>query len=552
MVNLPEPQSVTFSSLMSDIESGAIKIPQFQRDFVWSKDKSAKLLDSIVKGYPIGTFILWKTKEELRVVRNIGNLDLRPTPKGDFVQYVIDGQQRLTTLFASLKGLEISREDHIDDFSQFYVDLEADDESDVILMGDLESESHRTIRLHDLLYGKLRELAKYPENLQDKIQNIKERIHAYQFAAVLVRDAPIDVATEIFTRLNVGGKPLSVFEIMVAKTFDVGRNFDLAEKYEELRSDLEGVDYGTVPESVVLQAVAILLVKECRKKDILKLSKHKVIDLWPAVTDAIKEAVEYFRNTYRIPASALLPYPNLIVPFTYFFHKRSRKPSARQAELLEDFFWRAAIGGRYSQGVENRLAQDCKKLEKIIAEKVPKYEWAVDTSGKFVEENGWFSLGRSYIKALLCILAHHEPKSFADNGQVRISNDWLKQANSKNYHHFFPKSFLRRSGEDEFYINHIANITIVDDYLNKREIGSQPPSKYLAKFGKDNKKLDQCMKTHLIDLRKSGALEDDYDKFFKQRCAAYSKELKARILPQAVDSKQSAAVAEDTELPEME
>jgi uncharacterized protein with ParB-like and HNH nuclease domain len=57
-MNLPEPQSVTFPSLFAEIQDGAIKIPQFQRNFVWSKAKVAKLLDSIVKGYPIGTFIL--------------------------------------------------------------------------------------------------------------------------------------------------------------------------------------------------------------------------------------------------------------------------------------------------------------------------------------------------------------------------------------------------------------------------------------------------------------------------------------------------------------
>ena len=75
---------------MSGIEKGNVKIPQFQRDFVWSKDKSAKLLDSIVKGYPIGTFIFWKTKDELRSLRNLGGLDLPPTPKGDFIEYVLD------------------------------------------------------------------------------------------------------------------------------------------------------------------------------------------------------------------------------------------------------------------------------------------------------------------------------------------------------------------------------------------------------------------------------------------------------------------------------
>src|SRR2546425_11314599 len=91
-MNLPEPMHKQFSSLMDDISSGRLKIPQFQRDFVWEIKKSASLLDSIVKGYPVGTFIFWKTRERLRSVKNIGNLDLPETEKGDYVNFVLDGQ----------------------------------------------------------------------------------------------------------------------------------------------------------------------------------------------------------------------------------------------------------------------------------------------------------------------------------------------------------------------------------------------------------------------------------------------------------------------------
>ncbi|MBC8432682.1 MAG: DUF262 domain-containing protein [Desulfobacterales bacterium] len=551
-MNLPEPQSLTFSSLMSDIEKGNIKIPQFQRDFVWNKDKSAKLLDSIVKGYPIGTFILWKTKEELRALRNLGGLNLPKTPKGDFIHYVLDGQQRLTTLFASLKGLKIKREEREDDYSDFHIDLEAEESDPIVLNSLADTNHHKVIKLHDLLYGKLKMLSGYPEPLQDKIQGYKDRINAYQFSAVLIKEAPIDVATEIFTRLNVGGKPLSVFEIMVAKTFDSKRDFDLAEKFDQLSTELESVDYGTLPASVVLQTVSILLVKECRKKDILKLPRKKVIDIWPAAADAVKNTVDYFRNAYRIPVSQLLPYPNLVVPFAYYFYKKGRKPTGKTQKYLEDFFWRAAFGGRYSQSVDSRLAQDVRKIDAIIAGRIPKYEWAVDTSAKFIEDNGWFSVGRAYIKALLCILAFKEPKSFIDNSIVRISNDWLKQANSRNYHHFFPKAFLKKKGEAEEYINHIANITIVDDFLNKREIRAQAPSKYMRRFARQNAALNKCMRTHLINQDTFGVFQDDFDKFFRKRCQAFSRELKKRIIEQGVDGRKTPVPAKDTMRVEME
>ena len=73
-MNLPEPQSVTFPSLFDQIRNGSIKIPQFQREFVWSLEKSAALLDSVVKGYPIGAFIFWATRDRLRSVRDLGNV----------------------------------------------------------------------------------------------------------------------------------------------------------------------------------------------------------------------------------------------------------------------------------------------------------------------------------------------------------------------------------------------------------------------------------------------------------------------------------------------
>ncbi|MDK2825133.1 MAG: hypothetical protein PWQ44_309, partial [Methanolobus sp.] len=84
-MELPQIVPLPFSSLIGDIEKGQIKIPQFQRDFVWDINKSAHLMDSIIKGYPIGTFIFWKTKERLRTIKNIGNQPLPEPDDGDLV-----------------------------------------------------------------------------------------------------------------------------------------------------------------------------------------------------------------------------------------------------------------------------------------------------------------------------------------------------------------------------------------------------------------------------------------------------------------------------------
>lgn len=88
----PKPDSKKYADLINEIQKGIIKIPKFQRDFVWTIDKTAKLLDSILKGYPIGTFILWQTDERINDIKNVGNLNIPDTPDGVKVQYVLDGQ----------------------------------------------------------------------------------------------------------------------------------------------------------------------------------------------------------------------------------------------------------------------------------------------------------------------------------------------------------------------------------------------------------------------------------------------------------------------------
>ncbi len=548
-MNLPEPQSRTFTALMGDIEKGQVKIPQFQRDFVWDLKRSARLLDSIIKGYPIGTFILWKTKERLRMVRNIGGFKLPEPDEGDFAELVLDGQQRLTSLFAASKGEKVTKEDgRSDDFGQIYVDLQAK-EDDPIVITDITGKNPRsTIKLTDLLYGGLKQLSAYPPEYLEKLDEYRKRIFSYNYSLVSVKEAPLSVATDIFTRINTGGKELTLFEIMVAKTYDEKRNFDLSGKFDELVDDLGIIDYETVSDMTVLQTVAVILEKECTRNKILSLKKQAFIDTWGKAKDAIEAACEYFSSYYRIPVSGLLPYSTLIVPFAYFFYNHPDRPSGDKQRYLQDFFWRCALSARYSSGVESKLAQDVKRIDLILKDELPKYDWGIDTSPEFIINQGWFSTGRSYVKAILCIYAYHEPKSFIDDSRVNISNDWLKQANSKNYHHFFPKDFLKKSGEDDFYTNHILNITIVDDFLNKREIKAKAPSKYMKEFQGKNPKLDATMKTHLInDLTQYGVWDDDYDKFFDERAKAVSRELQNRLVKQDIDNKPQPSLEDDTE-----
>lgn len=318
---------------------------------------------------------------------------------------------------------------------------------------------------------------------------------------------------------------------MVAKTFDVPRNFDLAKKYDQLIERLAEVGYDTIPHSTVLQSVSVCMVKECTPKHILKLVKKDFIDTWDKVMNAFETAVDYFRTSYRIPVSQLIPYDALLIPFTYYFFNHPNKPLSSQQKALQNFFWRTAINSRYSSATETKIAQDIKRIDNILADESVSYDESIDISSEAISNNGYFSAGRAYIKGLLCILAYQQPKSFRDNALVTVSNNYLKQANSRNYHHFFPKAYLYKKGQNDFWVNHIANITIVDEFLNKREIRDRAPSRYITEFKKQNPELDEALKSHLIDdIDKFGIFEDDYDTFFDMRVKSFSRELKKRII----------------------
>lgn len=212
---------------------------------------------------------------------------------------------------------------------------------------------------------------------------------------------------------------------------------------------------------------------------------------------------------------------------------------------------RRSLAGRIvrrdSSSVESKLAQDIKRIDSILEGKLPDYDWAIDLSPEFMIENGWFNAGRSFVKAILCLYAYAEPKSFNDNAKVNIQNGWLKQSNSKNYHHFFPRAHLLKRGVDEYRINNVLNIRIVDDYLNKRKIRARPPSDYMAEFKSTNGSLQDAMKSHLIgDLDAFGIWNDDYDSFVRER-AEVSAELKKRVIIREGDAHGQAISTNDFE-----
>ena len=531
----PENHSKKYSVLFADIDSGRTKLPMFQRDFVWDKAQTAKLLDSIIKGYPVGTFIFWKTRDRVRHYRDIGNISLPEPPTGDAIQYVLDGQQRITSLYAVRKGLRITRDDEEIDYKDICIDLSADPvgEEDAVLPE--PAEGGKTISVHDVLTKGITGFDSHSTEHRQKIHACQAALTGYDFSVIEIPEYSIDVACEIFTRINTGGRALSLFEIMVAKTFDPESNFDLEDKYQEL---LEGGDdsqkcladasFDTIPAITILQCTAAHLCGGIRHSDILRLDRKVVSEAWPRVRETVFAAIDHLQSHLGVAVSRLLPYPVLLVPFSHFFDLNDlHPPTSEQCRLLNEYFYRASLGNRYTSGVATKMMSDLHKIATICKGDRPSYQGEEFHLSPESLADRRFVINDAFSKAILCLLVSQGPLNLQNNGAVKANNSWLRKSASKNIHHIFPKAWVKKHGKPGWDANSIANIMVADEYLNQRVIRAKSPKDYMTTFKLSNPVFGGSLYSHLIDEEcESALLKNDYDRFIQRRAQLIAEKIK--------------------------
>ena len=543
-----KPTTMDYSEIKKGLENGDIKLPKFQRNFVWDPKKMVKLLDSVIKGYPIGSFIMWETKEVLRDIRNIGSQSF-PSIKDDnyHKKYILDGQQRITSLYAGIEGIiDLPAQNKKFNCKNIYVDLTASGEDDIVVLDRGNKTDYECPVFSDIVDFKLSEIIAKYANDNDKINKIQEysdAIKQFQFPVVLLTDAPMDIATEVFTRANIGGKSLTLYEIMCAKIYDESLGFDLDVKREKQRIKWKKVGYDTVDDQTVLEAISICLIKKCGKKDVLEIPKKDFISVWDAVDKAFDSAIEYLRQKLNVQTENIIPYDAFLVMLVYYFYKQPNdakkdKPSAKQDLLIQDYFWRSALSSRFTEGQAAKMSQDATNvIDVILSCKEPTYKYGVDITVSGLKRNGAYVPNSAYTKAILCLLCEQTPLSFYNNSKIVLDAAFLDPKSKKNDHHFFPKAYMESCQPNipSELVDHIGNISLIDAGTNSIVIGKRSPSDYISDFVKTNPSFEDCLKSHLIDLSEDNLLENDYMKFFENRLNRISKKLKTKIQPNALD-----------------
>jgi uncharacterized protein with ParB-like and HNH nuclease domain len=207
------PTSPRLASLLSDVERGNTKIPVFQRQYIWTDEQIISLLDSIYRGYPVGSLLLWSTREELLHERNVGGFTLPSTPEDYPVNYILDGQQRLTTLYGVFHSDNNTANAELAD--RFNICYLPDEDS---FAHHLASSGRTKIHLNSILDATklLAELPRFNDEQKLKISKLTESFKDYEFPVVTIRERSNKEVCSIFQRINSSGTPLSNIELLSA------------------------------------------------------------------------------------------------------------------------------------------------------------------------------------------------------------------------------------------------------------------------------------------------------------------------------------------------
>lgn len=509
-------ETLTIREILDSVYRGQIRIPAFQRGFVWEPDRVAFLIDSIYKGYPFGSLLFWRTSERLRTENRLGPFDL-PEPQADFpIDYVLDGQQRVTSIFGvfqtELHGDSPTWKDVFFDFQQV-ADVQ---ETQFFALSPEEANPDRHFPLRAIF--NTTEYRRLTRSMNDELAL---KIDAMQ---TVFREARIPVQTFrtdekekvaiIFERINRQGIPLDTLQLLSAWTWS--EDFQLQSEFEDLISELS--DYGFTELSndisLLLRCTAAILTGSSRPESLVQLNGAAVRQRFHEVVNGIRGALDFLDNTFHLPSIDNLPFENALIPLSVFFAAPGNDEVAvndQQRQTLCHWFWRSAFSGRYSAGVLRHLDADIAEARNL-RRGMPSHlaEVQVNISPDFFLENR-FLIGSVNTKAFIALLAQSTPKNFVSGTPVNLRQK-LQQYNRKEFHHLMPKAFLAASGQVQRGESILANFCFIARSDN-RALGGDPPSIYRGRMAAN---VDEILQSHLCP---NALFDDNYEAFVTLRAA---------------------------------
>lgn len=511
----------TVEELVSMIERGELRLPEMQRQYVWRSTRVRDLLDSLYRGYPSGAILLWETDEAVPLQSFAVSQSANPYQS---TRLLLDGQQRLTSLSAVIRGAPVSVRgrvrpiellfnlDHPDQLAVITEVDEGDDEDeddDTQLVGDdADSDEDELLRRFNKMTfvvatRKLEQLPqwvkvsevfktdsdapflkragvagfdderyeKYSQRLA-KLRGIRKYVYRMD---VLERTLSYDEVTEIFVRVNSLGAKLRSSDLALAQITAKWRSslqifMTFQAECAKLGFDL---DLG-----IHLKNLIAFATGQSRFLTVGSLTPDKLKASWTEACEGMHFAMNFLKSNAGIDSPALLSSPFLMVVLAYFGHARGYKIDSETSAKLRYWTLAANAKGRFSRGSsETILDQDLATIRDGgnvtgLIDRLRLQFGRLDITPDELEGRNQRS---SLFKTMFLAFRAAGAKDWRSN--LVISLDHSGAQHRLQFHHIFPKaqlkaSFTTREADD------IANLAFIGGKTN-RAISDKPPATYL-------------------------------------------------------------------------
>ncbi len=541
--------NIKVADLVQRFDSGEIRLPLMQRDYVWRPKKVTALLDSLYKGWPIGSFYVWRTQDEHHPEKP--RVGILPKKRLDgFAGFLLDGQQRLTSLSLAIQGdaeAELHQRAFFDlDNESFYLG-----EMKRTIAKRIEAADPLIVPLSDIVTvvtggdGSLQAIEQIIQNLRENgkfanrnLTEVEYRRRLQRVAGMLDREALCEEFTdeheedafELFSRLNKGGTSLSTGDVAAARLASAA--------IKKIVSPMRAFILEREMRSLGLNFVFLLrtLVTVHRGNcSFFKLPRNWAADTgeieasWRRTERALRDTVHFVRTEMGWTTRRWLPSTMALIPIVYLFarHGASRL-KASDARLVKRYLLISGLRSLFrgsGETVVNTYVNAIRKqggsptgLARALFDRIPKNRlYKIKKDDVRTTSGLYSSLMQIYLAYLFSKGARSWPsgRSLQDVLYGELSNDPL------SVHHIFPKKFMQ--DRDDFPIdrlNSVANYAILSQADNA-ELGDRDPFdvwRSLKASQQESASLQLCF-TANADLLKA------YEEFVEFRAGKLAEQL---------------------------
>jgi hypothetical protein len=536
------------SELIAKIERRELQLPEMQRKYVWTATKVRDLLDSLYRGYPSGVILTWQPPGDVETrefaIDTAGGPTAQPL-------LLLDGQQRLTSLSAVLRGEPIhvkNRKRPVDilfnvehpDELTFITEVADDsvseedaDESDDVENDLLTRVNRRAfvvasnqvlaqpnwIRVSDIFRRSDSELLREAgvagfdderyERYSSRIKAVKS-IADYEYRVdVLEPTKSYEEVTEIFVRVNSLGAKLRSSDLALAQ-ITARWNGSLA-LFNEYQADLAKRGF-ELDLGVILKLLVAVVTGQSRFLTVGSLSLAQLQQGWEQAKRALDFATNFSRTNLGIDSPALLSSPFLLITTAYWADQRQYKIESHDTDSFQQWLLIANAKGRYSRGSsETLLDQDlaavrlggANELTQRLLQQVGRLEFtASDLIGR--------SSRSGVFKTIFLALRARGARDWSTG--LAISPKHGGAADKIEFHHVFPKAYLRRTRPelDSRTVDDIANLAFIGAKTNK-DIRDRAPLDYVGDYEPG------MLAVQLVEIARHGGSAKDFEKFVDAR-----------------------------------